>query len=148
MRIGKDLTVSKYLLATSMAVLGIALSPPRNIWPQASDVPAQTTNGVAAPHPNQQVRMAEKVAHPPGPARQLERLTRRLNLTQDQQQQILPLLKNRRQRMMEIRNNTSLSPKQRRMQVRSLMKETRRKMEAVMTDAQKKQFEKMRRRRR
>ncbi|HET9086452.1 MAG TPA: hypothetical protein VFN53_02905 [Acidobacteriaceae bacterium] len=148
MKTGQNRTISKYLLATSMAVLGIALSPLPNIWAQASDVPAQTTNGVAAPHPNQQLQMAEKVAHPPGPTRQLERLARKLNLTQDQQQRMLPLLQDRQQRMMKLRKDRSLNAKERRKQLRSLRKETRRKMEAILTDAQKKQFENMHRRNR
>lgn len=136
------------LLAAGVAVLAIGLCLPANLRAQGTDTPSQTTNGVAAPHPNQQPEMAGDVAHPRGPQRQLKRLTRMLNLTQDQQRQMLPILKNRRQRMKEIRKNTALSPQQRREQVRSLRMHTRQKMEAVMTDAQKKQFESMRRQKR
>jgi len=136
------------LLATGVAVLGVALCLPPAMRAQATDTPSQTTNGVAAPHPNQQPEMAGDVARPRAPKQQLKRLTRVLDLTPAQQQQILPILRNRRQRMKRIRNNTSLNPQQRREQVRALRMHTRQKMEAVMTDAQKKQFEAIRRQKR
>lgn len=147
MNASRNLHLLKYLLPTGASVLGLVMCSPAALQAQAAP-PPQTTQGVAAPHPNQQPEMAGQVAHPPTPKREMKHLTSALNLTPDQQQKMLPILRHRRQQMEEIRSNTSLTPQQRHQQVRSLMMDTHQKLEAVMTDAQKQQFEQMRQRNR
>ena len=124
-------------------MLGVAMCLPATLRAQATDTPPQRAQGVAAPQPGQQSQMAGRVAHPPTPKRELKHMARRLNLTEDQQQQMLPILRHGRQQMEEVRNNSSLTPQQRHRQVRALMMDTRQKLEAAMTGPQKQQFEQM-----
>ena len=51
--------------------------------------------------------------HQADPSRQLKMMTKRLNLTGDQQNQILPILTERQQQFESIRNDNSLAPKDR-----------------------------------
>ena len=73
--------------------------------------------------------------------RQLKRMTKQLNLTPDQQQQMLPILQDQHAKMKAMHEDTSLTPQQRREQGRTLMQDTHQKLEAIMTDSQKQQFE-------
>lgn len=79
--------------------------------------------------------------HRTSPTRQLKKMTKMLNLTPDQQQQMLPILQDRSTQMKAMQDNTSLSPQQRRQQGQTLMQETNQKLEAIMTDSQKQQYE-------
>jgi hypothetical protein len=56
---------------------------------------------------------------------------------------MLPILQDQNKQMRAMRNDTSLSPAQRRDQSRTLMQDTHQKLEAIMTDSQKQQFEQM-----
>jgi periplasmic protein CpxP/Spy len=77
------------------------------------------------------------------PDRQLERLTRELNLTTDQQTQIKPLLVERQQKMQALFQNQSAAPEDRRTQGRSIMEGTNNSIKAVLNDDQKQKFEAM-----
>lgn len=132
----------KHLLCckAGAAILGIALCVPVGMQAQQT-TPPQTPQGVAVPRTNGQTAMPYHAPHRPRPKRQLKHLTRMLNLTPDQQRQILPILRQRDKQMEGLRQKTSLSPQQRHQQMRSLMQDTHQKMEAVMTADQKQQFE-------
>jgi Spy/CpxP family protein refolding chaperone len=124
-------------MSTGVAVLGIALC-----------VPAAMLAQDTAPHPqgttDQQPNQGEQPMrhhHPPSAQRQLSHLTKELNLTQDQQQQMLPILQDQQKQMETIHSNTALSPQERRQQMRAAMMDTHQKLEALMTDTQKQQFE-------
>jgi hypothetical protein len=136
----------KFLIPTGVVILGVAMCSPAALPAQAT--PPQTSDGIAAPHPNQQLEMAARAGHPPTPRRQLRHLTKMLNLNADQQKQMLPILRQGRKQMREIRGNASLTPQERRRQARALMMDTHQKLEAVMTDPQKQQFERMMQQRR
>lgn len=82
------------------------------------------------------------------PERQLKHMTKRLNLTSDQQQQILPILKDRDQQMHALMANSSLSPQDRHTQMQSIGENSKQKLEAVLNDQQKQQFEDMQARQR
>ena len=77
------------------------------------------------------------------PDRQLERLTRELNLTTDQQAQIKPLLVERQQKMQALFQDQSTAPEDRRTQARSIMQATSNSIKAVLNDDQKQKFEAM-----
>ncbi|MHB8301886.1 MAG: hypothetical protein ACYDC6_03465 [Acidobacteriaceae bacterium] len=131
-----------HFFSPGIAVLAVALCIPNVSRAQQQGVPSQEPQqGVAVPKPGQQSAMAGRPAHPPKPRRQLRHLTRMLNLTADQQHQMLPILRNRMKQMQAIGDNTSLSEQQRHQQMRALMMGTRQKLEAVMTSAQRQQFE-------
>ena len=74
------------------------------------------------------------------PNRQLERLTRELSLTTDQQTQIKPLLLERQQKMQALFQNQSLAPEDRRTQVRTIMEGSNNSIKALLNDDQKQKF--------
>jgi hypothetical protein len=87
---------------------------------------------------------SEQATHrQPDPARQVRVLTKRLNLTTDQQNQILPILTDRVQQMQAIRADGSLSAQDRRAKVRALRQDTDAKITAVLTADQKQTYAQM-----
>jgi len=77
------------------------------------------------------------------PNRQLERLTRELNLTTDQQSQIKPLLVDRAQKMQALMQNQSMSQEDRRTQMRTISEGTNNSIKALLNDDQKQKFDAM-----
>ena len=82
------------------------------------------------------------------PDQQLERLSKALNLTDDQKQQIRPILQDRQEKMQGIRSDTSLSREERMSKMRSTFEETNSKIRAVLDDEQKQKFDQRQQRRR
>jgi len=78
------------------------------------------------------------------PDRQLERLTRELNLTTDQQTQIKPLLVDRQQKMQALFQDQSAAPEDRRTQGRTINEGTNNSIKALLNDDQKQKFDAMR----
>jgi Spy/CpxP family protein refolding chaperone len=111
---------------------------------------AQAPDNSAAPPPPQQQQQG---APGPGargmdPARQLNRLARRLNLSGDQRAAIKPILEERQQKMTAIFQNQSLTQGDARAQMRAVHEDTHSRIMAVLNDQQKQQFEQMERMRR
>lgn len=77
------------------------------------------------------------------PNRQLERLTRELSLTTDQQTQIKPMLVERQQKMQALFQNQSLSQEDRRTQMRTIMEGSNNSIKAILNDDQKQKFDAM-----
>jgi hypothetical protein len=103
----------------------------QNSLPQS----ASPQDASPAPQPEQQ--------HAVNPARAAQRLGRQLGLTQDQVAQIQPILADREQQIESIRSDSNLMPRDRRMKMRNVMQDSRNKIEALLTDPQKQQFEQM-----
>jgi Spy/CpxP family protein refolding chaperone len=82
--------------------------------------------------------LSKKEKMMPAPDVQLKRLAEGLNLTDEQQKQIRPVLEDEYARLKEIRQNEELSPKQIQKKVEELRTETIAKMQAFMTPEQKK----------
>jgi periplasmic protein CpxP/Spy len=80
------------------------------------------------------------------PDRQLVRLTRELNLTDDQQSQIKPLLVDRAQRMQALFQDQSLSQDDRRAQSKAIRDDADAKILAVLNDDQKQKYAAMQQR--
>lgn len=80
---------------------------------------------------------------PPNPAREARRLGRQLGLSAGQISQIEPVLADRRRQLENVRTDPTLTPQQRRSQTRGIMRDSNSKIEAVMTDSQKQQYEQM-----
>ena len=80
---------------------------------------------------------------PTDPARQARHMAKQLGLSADQVSQIEPVIADRQQQMESLRSDTSLTPRQRRKQMRSIMRDSNSKIEAVMTDSQKQQYEQL-----
>jgi Spy/CpxP family protein refolding chaperone len=77
------------------------------------------------------------------PDRQLQRLTRELDLTSDQQEKIKPLLVERQQKMQALFQDQSSAREDRRTQARTIMEGTNNSIKAVLNDDQKQKFEAM-----
>ena len=77
---------------------------------------------------------------PPNPERQLEMLTKRLNLTSDQQPQVKAILEDESTQMQTLRNDTSLSQDDRRSKMMSIRKSSQDKIRGMLTDEQKTKY--------
>ena len=90
----------------------------------------------AAPQQGQHARRAD-------PNQQVKRLAKRLNLTADQQNQLLPILTGRQQQMEGILNDSSLSAKDKHAKMRAVREDTDAKIRSVLTDQQKQTYDQM-----
>jgi periplasmic protein CpxP/Spy len=106
----------------------------------------------AAPHAQDQSNTEQhrESAHrrEADPQRQVNMLTKRLNLTDEQKNQILPILTDRKQQMKSIHEDTSLSQQDRRAKVRSIFEDSNAKIKAVLNDDQKQKYDQMQQQRR
>jgi Spy/CpxP family protein refolding chaperone len=75
------------------------------------------------------------------PAEQLAEMTKRYNLSADQQNQIKPILASQQQQMQALRGDSSLSREDRMAKIQSIRGDSKTKIEAILNDDQKKQFE-------
>jgi Spy/CpxP family protein refolding chaperone len=81
--------------------------------------------------------------HQMDPDRQVKMLTKKLDLTADQQTQIRSILTDRQQQFESIRNDSSLAPKDRHEKMRTLREESENKIKGVLTDSQKQTYDQM-----
>ena len=86
---------------------------------------------------------AQTQGRQPDPAKQAAHLAKKLGLTADQQAQLTPILANRDQQAMALRADTSLSPQDRHAKMLSLRQDSDAKIKAVLTDAQKQQYDQL-----
>lgn len=82
--------------------------------------------------------------HAPDPQRQARRMAKRLGLTPEQQSEIEPILEDRQQQIQSVRADTTLAPGDRRAKIRGIVRESVRKINAVLSDAQRRQYKQMR----
>jgi Spy/CpxP family protein refolding chaperone len=80
------------------------------------------------------------------PDKQLQHLTKELDLTTDQQSQIKPVLVDRQQKLQALFQDQSVSQDDRRTRARSIIGDSNSKIEAVLNDQQKQKFEAMQQR--
>ena len=99
--------------------------------------PSQNDNAPAA----QMAPMRQR--RPPNPARQARRLGKELGLSADQVRQIEPMIAQRQQLLENVRTDPTLTPQQRRAQMRTILRDSNNRMEAVMSDGQKQQYERI-----
>ena len=107
---------------------------------------------VAAPQTQDQSNTDQRKesAHRHGadPQRQANILAKKLNLTADQKNQILPILTDRQQQMKSIHEDSSLSQADRRTKMRSVFEDSDAKIKAVLNDDQKQKYDQMQQERR
>lgn len=112
----------------------------------AGIVLAQAPEGNPAPaaNPPQSAQTQPDRPHRPAdPAKQAAHLGKKLGLSSDQVAQLQPILADRQQQIQSLRADTALTPRDRRVKARTIQQDSKSKMEALMTDAQKQQFEDM-----
>ena len=78
------------------------------------------------------------------PQEQLQRLSKRLQLTPDQQAKIGAILQDRQQQVQSVRGDSSLKPADKRAKLKSLMEGTQSSIGAVLTDQQRQRWTDMR----
>lgn len=122
------------LALSTLFGIGVAIAAP-----QAPDqsAPPQAQNSAVPPQGN------EGGHRHFDPNRQLHMLTKRLNLTSEEQNQILPILTNRSQQAESLRSDSSLSPKDRHAKMRSIREDGDAQIRAVLNDTQKQAFDQM-----
>jgi Spy/CpxP family protein refolding chaperone len=76
------------------------------------------------------------------PEEQLAHMTKRYNLTADQQSQLKPILVDHQQQMMQMRSDTSMSRQDKMAKMQSMRQDHMAKVEAILTPDQKAKFEK------
>lgn len=114
------------LTASALIAIGAAMAAPQD-QPAASPSPGNAQTSHRHMDPDRQVKM----------------LTKKLNLTADQQTQIRSVLTDRQQQFESIRNDSSLAPKDRREKMHSLREDSEAKIRAVLTDTQKQTYDQM-----
>jgi periplasmic protein CpxP/Spy len=75
------------------------------------------------------------------PDERLARMTKKYNLTADQQSQIKPIFEDEQKQMQAMHSDTSMTPKDRQDKWKSMRDTDSQKIEAVLNDNQKKMFE-------
>ncbi|MGA3226546.1 MAG: hypothetical protein ABSC65_22455 [Acidobacteriaceae bacterium] len=74
------------------------------------------------------------------PDEQVARMTKRYNLSADQQTQIKPILANQQQQMMALRGDSSLSREDKMAKMKGIRDDSSTKIQAILNDTQKKQY--------
>lgn len=75
------------------------------------------------------------------PDQRLARMSKRYNLTSDQQTQIKPLLADEQQQMMTLHADTSMSRQDKMTKMQAMHQENQQKISAILTDEQRKKYE-------
>jgi protein CpxP len=116
------------LLATGLT-LGSAAAFAQQDSPAAPDASAQ------------QPGMGHMGRTPPSPDEQVARMTKRYNLSADQQTQIKPIIADQQQKMMALRQDSSMSREDKMTKMMSIREDGNSKISAVLNDTQKQQFQ-------
>jgi periplasmic protein CpxP/Spy len=111
--------------------LGVAIAAP------------QTQDPSAAPQSAPDTANREAVRGHADPNRQVQMMAKRLNLSDDQQKQLLPILTSRRDQMESLRSDTSLSAKDRHAKMKSIREATDTQIRALLNDSQKQTYDQM-----
>ena len=78
--------------------------------------------------------------HQQTPDEQVARMTKRYNLSADQQTQIKPILANQQQQMMALRGDSSLSREDRMAKMKGIRDDSNTKIQAILNDSQKAKY--------
>src|SRR5689334_16943757 len=90
----------------------------------------------------------ERGSHEHGRGHRMEMLSKRLNLTADQQAKLAPIMADSRQQIHAIFQDRSLSREDRVAKIKAVRSDSKAKIEALLTDTQKQSFEQLQQQRR
>ncbi len=76
--------------------------------------------------------------------KRLENLSQQLNLSPEQKEKIRPLLRHEAERIRQVRSNTSLTQGEAHQRIAMIRRNTRQRIDALLTPEQKKQWQEMR----
>jgi Spy/CpxP family protein refolding chaperone len=115
---------------TSVTLIAQRPSPTQN--------PGFDTGLASTPTPQQS---AASKRHTPSADKQAKHLAKQLGLNRDQVAQIRPILGDRNQQIEQIRSDATLAPRDRRGRMLAVQQGSTAKIEALLNDTQKQQFE-------
>jgi predicted O-linked N-acetylglucosamine transferase (SPINDLY family) len=115
------------LLAT-----GLALGPAAAFAQQDSPAPDASAQQPGSGHMGGRQQMT--------PDEQVARMTKRYNLSADQQTQIKPIVADAQQQMMALRQDSSMAREDKMTKMMSIREATNTKISAILNDSQKQQF--------
>jgi periplasmic protein CpxP/Spy len=101
---------------------------------------AQQDNAAPTPDASAPQQGAGQRHQPKSPDQQVARMTKRYNLSSDQQAQIKPVLANQQQQMQALRQDSSLSREDKMAKMRSIREDSSSKIQALLNDSQKQKF--------
>ena len=105
-----------------------------------AQAPDQTqTSSTPQAAPNEQGRQHRA----PAPDRMAKHLGKKLGLSNEQVAQLKPILEDRQQQMQSLRADSSLSQQDRHAKAQGIMQDSKNKIEALLNDTHKHQFEQM-----
>jgi periplasmic protein CpxP/Spy len=133
MRIGFSSTLLGFVLLSGLT--GTSLLAQDQTGAGVSSTP---TSGASSAQPHQA----------PNPQRQAKKMAKKLGLSSDQTARIEPVLADRDQRVQDVRSNTKLAPSERKAQLHGIARDSNTKIEAILTDTQRQQYEQMKQDRR
>ncbi len=81
--------------------------------------------------------------HAPNPRRHAKKMARKLGLTPDQEARLEPILADKKQQVGSAKADTTLTPKDKRAKVRSINQDSDAKIESILNDTQRQQYEQM-----
>lgn len=140
------------MFGLSGSVLLAQEQPAAGAPPPSATSQAQPANPSTAPDQAQQPGASQpsgmQPRQAPNPERQARMLAKKLRLTQEQQSEIEPILAERQQQVQSIRADSALAPSARRRKLHGVARESDRKIQAVLTDAQKQQYQQLKQERR
>ena len=113
------------------------------LFAQAPDATQPSTANAPQAAQTQQGRHHGKHERNFDPAKQAAHLQKRLGLSDDQVAQLTPILTDRQNQMKSLRADSTLTPQDRHAKAKSLFEDSKTKIEAVLNDTQKQQFEQM-----
>ena len=122
------------LITSFICGIIIALTPAL----RAQDATTSGTAPAGPGNPGHQFHPGERGGENP-----LERLSKALDLTEDQKAKIKPIIEERRQKMQALRDDTSLSKEQRMEQVKEIFKSSNEQIKALLTPDQQQKFEQL-----
>jgi periplasmic protein CpxP/Spy len=121
------------LVLTGLLATGVMFAQEPGSAPEQGAAPQADAGGMGGHHGRGGNRM--------DPDKRLAQMTKRYNLTADQQSQIKPILADEQTQMQAMRADTSASRDDKRSKMMSMHQASTQKIEAVMTDEQKQKFE-------
>ncbi len=83
---------------------------------------------------------AQTVRQPPSPEQVVELLGKKLDLTEDQKAKIAPIIAGRQQQTQALRADTSMRQRKKMRKLKSIFKDSDKKIEAILTKEQKQQY--------
>ena len=120
------------LVLTGLLATGVMLAQEPGSAPEQGAAPQADSGGMGGHHRGRGMM---------DPDKRLAKMTKRYNLTADQQSQIKPILQDEQTQMQAMHSDTTTSREDKRSKMMSMHQASTQKIEAVLTDEQKQKFE-------